>query len=91
MDDITPTKTIMKVKIDRGATATSLRTSVAISPDSSARPTPIIATRITPTPVKPRKFAIGEVSMKRMPSGDSRLRTDVVCSTMSPIAASYPS
>ena len=79
MEDSTPTMTIMKVKIDRGAIATSLRTSVAIRPDSSARPTPIIATRITPTPVKPRKLATGEVSMKRMPSPDSRLRTAVVC------------
>ncbi len=74
----------MKVKIERGAIATSLRTSVAIRPDSSASPTPIIATRITPTPVKPRKFATGEVSMKRMPSAESRLRTSVVRSTMSP-------
>lgn len=80
--------TIMKVKIDRGAIATSLRTSVAIIPDSSASPTPIMATRITPTPVKPRKFATGDVNMNRMPSGDSRLRTEVVCSTMSPTAAS---
>ena len=78
----------MKVKIDRGAAATILRTRVAISPDSSATPTPIIATRMTPTPVKPRKFATGEVSMNRMPSGASRLRTDAVCSMMSPLAAS---
>ena len=78
----------MKVKIDRGAIATSLRTSVAIRPDSSARPTPIMATRITPTPVNPRKFATGEVSMKRIPSGASRLRTAVVCVAISPRASS---
>ena len=78
----------MKVKISFGAVATSLRTSAAISPDSSASPTPIIATRITPTPVNPRKFATGDVNMNRMPSGASRLRTLAVCSTMSPTAAS---
>jgi hypothetical protein len=51
-------------------------------------PTPIIATRMTPTPVKPRKLATGLVSMKRMPSADKRLLTDVVCSTMSLAASS---
>jgi hypothetical protein len=74
----------MKVKIRSGATDTSLRTSVAIRPDSSARPTPIMATRITPTPVKPRKFATGDVTMNRIPSGDRRLRTDACCVTISP-------
>ena len=88
MDESTPTMTIMKVKIDRGATATSLRTSAAMRPDSSAMPTPIIATRITPTPVKPRKLPTGLVSMKRIPSADSKLRTAVVCCTMSPAASS---
>ena len=78
----------MKVKIERGAMATSFRTSVEIRPDSSAKPTPIIATRITPTPVKPRKFVTGEVSMKRMPSGASKLRTAVVCVTATPAASS---
>ena len=39
---------MMKVKIERGAISTILRTSVAIRPDSSATPTPIIATMITP-------------------------------------------
>ena len=69
---------MMKVKIDRGATSTILRTSVAISPDSSASPTPIIATMITPTAPKPRKFGTIEVNMKRMPSPESRLCTVVV-------------
>ena len=43
---------MMKVKIERGAISTILRTSVAIRPDSSATPTPIIATMITPTAPK---------------------------------------
>ena len=69
---------MMKVKIERGAISTILRTIVAISPDSSATPTPIIATMMTPTAPKPMKFGTIEVTRKRMPSADSRLRTVVV-------------
>lgn len=73
-----PSITMMKVKIERGAISTILRTSAAISPDSSASPTPIIATTITPTAPKPRKLPTIDVNMKRMPSAESRLRTVVV-------------
>ena len=82
---------MMKVKIDFGAISTILRTSVAISPDSSATPTPIIATMITPTAPNPRKFGTIEVKRNRMPSADSRLRTAVVRVTTSPVAWSTTS
>ncbi len=44
-----------------GETATSLRMSALISPASSATPTPIIATMISPTAVKPMKLGMIEL------------------------------
>ena len=62
--------------------ATSLRISPPTRPDSSATPTPIIATRITPIAVKPRKLGTNDVNMKRMPSAVSRpLTSNVSVST----------
>ena len=52
--------------------ATSLRIRAPTNPEYSATPTPIIATRIRPTAVKPRKLGTNDVNMKRMPSPVSR-------------------
>ena len=46
--------------------------SAPTSPEYSATPTPIIATRITPTAANPRKLETNDVKMKRMPSPVSR-------------------
>ena len=61
-------KTMMYVSDPGEEIATSLRISAPISPEYSATPTPIIATRITPTAAKPRKFDTNVVNMKLMPS-----------------------
>ena len=82
---------MMKVKIDFGAISTILRTSVAIRPNSSATPTPIIATMITPTAPKFMKFGTIEVKIKRMPSAESRLLTVVVWVTTAWVAGSIAS
>ena len=82
---------MMKVKIDFGAISTILRTSVAIRPDSSATPTPIMATMMTPTAPKFMKFGTIEVKRKRMPSAESRLRTVVVWVTTSWVTGSIAS
>ena len=82
----------MKVKIERGAISTILRTRVAIRPDSSATPTPIIATMMTPTAPKPRKFGTIEVDEEGgCPRADSRLRTVVVRVTTSWVTGSTAS
>lgn len=65
-------KTMMYVSRLGEEIATSLRMSAPISPECSAMPTPIIATRITPTAAKPRKFGTNEVNMNRTPSPVSR-------------------
>ena len=52
-----------------------------IRPAVSATPTPSIATMMTPTAVKFMKFWTTPAYMKRMPSLDSRLRTEVVASS----------
>ena len=57
--------------------------SAPMSPASSATPTPIIATKMTPTTPKPAKLATNDVKMKRMPSAVSRLSTAVVSVSMS--------
>ncbi len=44
-----------------GETATSLRMSALIRPEASATPTPIIATMMSPTAVKPMKFGMTDV------------------------------
>ena len=64
-----------------GATLTIFLISAVIRPACSARPTPIIATRITPTGPKPMKLRIIEVNRKRMPSAVSRLFTATVLET----------
>ncbi len=82
---------MMKVKIDFGAISTTLRTSVAIRPDSSATPTPIMATMMTPTAPKFMKFGTIDVNRNRMPSAESRLRTVVVWTTTSCVTGSMAS
>jgi len=69
---------MMKVSAHFGATATSLRIRAPINPACSARPTPIIATRMTPTTPKLVKFDTAEVKMNLMPSAVSRLLIAVV-------------
>ena len=64
-------KTMMGVSIAADETATSLRISAPIRPEASARPTPIITTRMIATAAKLRKFATNDVNMKRMPSAES--------------------
>ena len=59
---------MMYVSVAGREIATSLRMRPPTRPDSSATPTPIIATRITPSAVKPRKLGTNDVNMKRMPS-----------------------
>ena len=54
-------------------TLTSLRMSDPISPAASARPTPIITTRMIATAAKFRKLATNEVKRNRIPSADRRL------------------
>lgn len=73
----------MKVMALAGATWTILRMRAAMSPASSATPTPIIATRITATTPKSLKFWTTVVKICRMPSADSRLRTSIVSVTTS--------
>ena len=64
-------------------TATSLRISDAMSPDTSETPTPIITMRMIPMAVKAMKFCTNEVNRKRMPSAESRLWTWAVSVTTS--------
>ena len=59
-------------------TATSLRISAPISPAASARPTPIITTRMIATAAKLRKLSTNDVNRKRTPSTVSRPWTSVV-------------
>ena len=73
-----PTKTTIQVIAQAGATLTSFRISAPIRPDSSATPTPIMATRITATTLKLEKLLTREVNRNRMPSTDSRLWMAVV-------------
>ena len=73
----------MNVSALRGATLTSLRMRAAISPASSATPTPIIATKTTATTLNPAKLLTNDEKMKRTPSVPRRLRIDVVSWTMS--------
>ena len=54
-----------------------------ISPACSASPTPTMATKMTPTGPKFRKFRTADVKRKRMPSALSRLLTVAVRSSMS--------
>lgn len=78
MLESTPTKTMMKVSAERGATFTSFRISAPIRPDSSATPTPSMATKITATTLNPAKLSTSDVKRKRMPFSESRLSILVV-------------
>ena len=69
---------MMNVSVLREDTATSLRISAAISPAASARPTPIITTRMIATAAKLRKLSTNDVNRKRTPSTVSRPLTLVV-------------
>ena len=69
---------MMAVMALGGATSTILRINAWIRPACSARPTPIMATRMIPTGPKLMKFGTTDVKMKRIPSADSRLLTAVV-------------
>ena len=71
----------MNVMVLGGATRTTMRIRAPMRPASSARPTPTIATRMTPTAVKLMKLRTVEVNKKRMPSAVSRLFAVVVCVT----------
>ncbi len=73
-----PSSTMMNVIALAGATCTIFRIRAAISPASSATPTPIIATRITATTPKSLKFWTTVVNICRMPSPLSRLLTSMV-------------
>ena len=66
-------KTRIGVSIASDETLTSFRISAPISPAASARPTPIITTRMIATAAKLRKLATNDVKRKRIPSADSRL------------------
>ena len=77
-----PMKTMIGVSNASDETATSFRISAPISPDASARPTPIITTRMIATAAKLRKLATNEVKMNRMPSADRRLWTAAVWVTI---------
>ncbi len=67
-----PISTMMKVSVAGGATATSFRTRAAMRPASSAKPTPIITTRMSVIAVNSWKFLVNEVKMKRIPLPVSR-------------------
>ena len=82
-------KTMMNVISRAGATLTSLRISAAISPASSATPTPIMATKMTATTLKFAKLLTNEVKMKRSPSTVSRLLISVVSVWISTSGSSY--
>src|SRR5690242_10731789 len=78
MLEITPRSTMMKVSVDLDETPTSLRISAAISPAASARPTPIITTRMIATAEKFRKLSIKDVNRYRTPETVSRPFTSAV-------------
>ena len=69
---------MMNVSVLGEEAATSLRISAPISPAASARPTPIITTRMIATAAKLRKLSTNDVNRKRMPSTVSRPLTSVV-------------
>ena len=82
MLDRTPMKTMIGVSIAADVALTSLRIREPINPEASAKPTPIITTRMIATAAKLRKFATNEVNMNRTPSTESRLWIAAVCSTI---------
>ena len=66
-------KMMMGVSVAADVAATSLRIRAPIRPEASARPTPIITTRMMATAAKLRKLATNDVNMKRTPSTEMRL------------------
>ena len=78
---------MMNVSEEADETATSRRISAPINPAASARPTPIITTRMIATAAKLRKLSTNDVNRKRTPSTVSRLRTSLVFSRTSYSAA----
>src|SRR5262245_11126161 len=86
MLEMMPMKTRMYVRAFAGATITSFRISALTRPAVSATPTPSIATMMTPTAVKFMKFWTTPEYMKRMPSAVSRLRTEVVTSSIASVS-----
>ena len=57
-----PSSTMTNVSVLRDETPTSFRIRAAISPHASARPTPIITTRMIATAAKLRKFETNDVN-----------------------------
>lgn len=72
----------MKVSAHFGAARTSLRINEPSSPDSSATPAPIIATKVTPITAKPAKLFTKDEKMNRMPSIEIKLLIGMTCSTI---------
>ena len=73
-------KMMIGVSIPSDETLTSFRISAPIRPAASARPTPIITTRMIATAAKLRKLATKEVKRNRIPSAERRLWIDAVSS-----------
>ena len=73
-----PSSTMMNVSVPLEETATSFRISAPIRPAASARPTPIITTRMIETAAKLRKLSTNDVNRKRTPSTLSSPLTLVV-------------
>jgi hypothetical protein len=61
MLETTPSRTMINVSVARDETPTSFRISAPISPAASARPTPIITTRMIATAEKFRKLSTNDV------------------------------
>ena len=59
---------MINVNVPRDETPTSLRISAAINPAASARPTPIITTRMIARAAKLRKLETKDVNRNRTPS-----------------------
>ncbi len=72
----------MNVSVPRDETPTSLRIRAPISPAASARPTPIITTRMIATAAKFRKLETNDVNRNRTPSPVSRPFTFAVSVTI---------
>ena len=81
MLESTPMKMMIGVSMASDETLTSFRISAPISPAASARPTPIMTTRMIATAAKLRKLATNDVKRKRIPSADRRLWIEAVSST----------
>ena len=79
----------MNVMARGGAILTRRLMNDEIRPTSSAMPTPIMATTMTPTTPKLLKLATGDVNTNRSPSASSRLcaATVTVIGSSAPICA----